>query len=143
MKHKFFFLLLGVLAVLIIALILGIRSEKDQLSGLFSSSDSLGKNIIVTAPANGAFVRSPLIVSGSARVFENQFRIRLRDQDGTILIEMGVYAHSPDVGQYGSFQESIIYLSPHGSQGTVEVFDYSAKDGSEIDMVQVPVIFKK
>ena len=84
-----------------------------------------------------------LVIKGEARVFESTFSYRLRDEDGIVLYEDHAMANAPDVGQFGPFEVSVKYPKPKGSQGTVEVFDYSAKDGSEIDKIIIPVKFKK
>ena len=98
-------------------------------------------NIIVFAPKAGTEVGVPLRVEGEARVFENQLNVRLKDADGTILTERGVTAQSPDIGLYGPFALELTYPEPEGTEGTIEAFDYSAKDGSEIDKVIIPVTF--
>jgi hypothetical protein len=99
-------------------------------------------NIHVTSPAPNQEILVPLSVTGEARVFENTIQIRLRDENGDILVEDTVTAQSPDIGQFGPFSDSLSYPAPKGTKGTVEVFDYSAKDGSEIDKVTIPVVFK-
>lgn len=98
-------------------------------------------NIYLTSPKNGEKVDNPFSVTGEARVFENQFNYRLKDKDGTTLAEGPAYANSPNIGKYGPFEIKIIYTNPKSSQGTLELFDYSAKDGSEIDKISVSVKF--
>lgn len=97
-------------------------------------------NIRVNLPKSNDVVRLPITISGEARVFENQLNYRVRDTDGIILMEGLALAKSPDIGQYGPFSiridslpDSVIKIL------TLEVFDYSAKDGTEIDTVKVPV----
>jgi len=83
----------------------------------------------------------PVIIEGEARVFENQLNVRIKDEDGTMLTERGVIARSENVGLYGPFEIRLSHPKPKGSKGTIETFDYSAKDGSEIDKVVIPVLF--
>jgi spore germination protein GerM len=52
-------------------------------------------------------------------------------------------ANAPDAGQNGPFEVSVSYTPPKTNNGIVEVFDYSAKDGSVIDLVNIPVAFQK
>ncbi|MDP2638142.1 MAG: Gmad2 immunoglobulin-like domain-containing protein [Candidatus Levybacteria bacterium] len=97
-------------------------------------------NIRVSLPKSNDVVRLPIAISGEARVFENQLNYRVRDTDGTILMEGLALANSPDTGQYGPFNIIIDSLpNPLAKTLTLEVFDYSAKDGTEIDTVRVPV----
>lgn len=99
-------------------------------------------NISVFTPIKGEEVGIPLVSSGEARVFESAYRYRLLDADDTMLAEGFDMANAPDVGQFGSFSFSLFYPAPKGIAGTLEVFTNSAKDGEEIDMVRVPVVFK-
>jgi hypothetical protein len=84
--------------------------------GSSSSTSSLSAeaNIVVTQPHSGDEIGLPLVIKGEARVFENTFSYRLLDED-----------------------------EPKGKKGILEVFDYSAKDGAEIDKVSIPVLFKQ
>jgi hypothetical protein len=100
-------------------------------------------NISVFTPTEGETVGIPLVGSGEARVFENAYQYRLRDSDGSILGEGFDTANAPDVGKFGPFSFSLFYPAPKGATGMLEVFTSSAKDGSEIDMVRVPVVFEK
>ncbi|MEK7097589.1 MAG: Gmad2 immunoglobulin-like domain-containing protein, partial [Patescibacteria group bacterium] len=99
-------------------------------------------NIKVYSPEPGDSVGLPLIIRGEARVFENTFSYRIIDADGTIIYENNAMANSPDMEIYGQFEVSANYPKPKGAAGTVEVFEYSAKDGSEINKVTVPVQFE-
>lgn len=105
-------------------------------------------NIIVTSPAANQTVGKSFAVTGRARVFENVFQIRVRhDATGSILYSQAAYANAPDAGQYGNFsvQVTLPQKTPQnievkkGDRITVEVFQFSAKDGSEIDKVVLPL----
>jgi hypothetical protein len=102
------------------------------------NSDS---NIVVSEPKSNDIVTSPFKVTGKARVFENQFNYRLKGSDGSILAQGNPTANAPDVGQFGPFEFQVTF-PPNSVSGTLEVFDSSPKDGSEIDMVTVPLTLK-
>ncbi len=110
-----------------------------------SSENVLGEeaNITVSLPKSGDKIGLPLIVEGQARVFENVVNFRLRDENGKILAEGYTTANAPDIGQFGSFRGELMYAAEKDGKGIVEVFDYSAKDGSEIDKVTIPVTYTK
>lgn len=97
-------------------------------------------NIVVDSPRSGDSISSPVKIEGKARVFENMFNYRLKDSDGTVLDYGSITAIEPDPSNYGKFSINIDF-NPKGDNGTLEVFDYSAKDGSEIDMVSIPLKF--
>lgn len=99
-------------------------------------------NIIVTAPKVDTRVGLPLLVSGQARVFENTLNLRLKNANGKTLVEDFATANSPDLGQYGSFEKSLTYPLAETERGSLEVFAYSPKDGSEIDKIIIPVYFE-
>jgi len=101
------------------------------------------KNIIVDFPKANEAVGLPITIKGKARVFENTFNYRIKDSDDRILLENYITVEGADIGEFGPFEASFNYLEPKGKEGKIEVFEYSAKDGSEINEVEIPVIFKK
>ncbi len=100
------------------------------------------ENIIVTSPQAGAEITSPVVIRGEARTFENSVSVRLTEQGGRVLIEDYTTAQSPDIGLFGPFEISLSYPKPTQQSGMIEVFQYSARDGSEIDKVTIPVTFR-
>jgi hypothetical protein len=98
-------------------------------------------NINVTSPKPGDTLDFTLKITGTARVFENAFAYRLLDQNGKILISGFGTANAPDIGQFGQFEITAYYPAPTGNTGTLQVYSNSAKDGSEINKVVIPVVF--
>lgn len=96
-------------------------------------------NIVVTSPKSGSTVGNPIVVTGHARVFENTFNYILRDSSGKKIYENYAMADAPDVGLFGDFTVRIPIPLSATSSLTVEVFEYSAKDGSVVNLVKVPV----
>lgn len=99
-------------------------------------------NIIVSEPRAGARISRPLIVRGEARTFESTVNLRLKDASGTELLETFTTAASAEIGQYGPFTAEFDYPVPSTATGVLEVFQYSAADGTEIDRVTIPVVFQ-
>ena len=95
----------------------------------------------VAAPEPGATITSPVTVAGEARTFEANVQIRVRDGDGAELAHTFTTALTPDMGVFGPFSAPVRYLEPGASRGFVEVFESSAKDGSEINVIRIPVLF--
>ena len=100
------------------------------------------ENIRVTNPTPNMSVTSPLLVQGEARVFENTVSLRLTDEAGRILAETFTTADAPDIGLFGPFEISLSFSKPAAATGLLEVFEQSAKDGSEINKVSIPVSFE-
>jgi hypothetical protein len=94
--------------------------------------------IVVQTPKPGDVVSSPVTVSGTADVFEAQFNLRILDRNGKILTEVPVHA-SCGTGCRGTFSIQVKYHVSSRQKGSIWVFDYSAKDGSIIDLVKIPV----
>lgn len=104
-------------------------------------SPAASRNIEVLSPRGGDNVKSGFAVKGNARVFENVVSIRLTDSLGNVLVQTTADANAPDAGMFGSF-EKVLKFETSATEGTLEVYQSSAKDGSEIDKVIVPVIFE-
>lgn len=119
------------------------KDEGDSIipeeDGNFTKSES--GNIVVHEPDANDAVSLPLVIEGEARVFENTFNYRLLDENGDVLVERYAMTDATDAGQFGAFEERISYPQPSGDTGTLEVFVYSAMDGSEADKITIPVKF--
>lgn len=114
----------------------------DDLTASGRPAVSDNDNVKVTSPDPDQYVSSHwLIITGEARVFENQFNWRVKDEGGEVIGEGTAYANAPDIGQYGEYVIYATYTAVAGQKGTVEVFDYSERDGSVEELVSVPVYF--
>ena len=94
-------------------------------------------NIVVQSPQPGAAVTSPFAVSGLARVFEAQVSLTLYGDLGGVIAETQTLAAE---GQALSpFQAEVTFAVSREQAACLWVFQVSAKDGSSIDVVQVPL----
>lgn len=98
-------------------------------------------NVRVTSPTRDGLISLPLTITGQGRAFENTIDWRLLDEDGTVLVSGFATADAQEVGGFGAFEVTSSYPEPKGTRGTVEVFTTSARDGSEQDVVSIPVTF--
>ena len=103
-----------------------------------ASFESLTPAILVEFPGRGWAVSSPLRVAGTANVFEAQFQAELADRTGTVIARQAILATSGS-GTRGTFATTIAFTVVASGPGTLTVFDVSAKDGSRIDVVKIPV----
>jgi len=94
--------------------------------------------IWVTHPSENQVVGIPLLIKGSARVFEGTVQIRLSDNTGKVLAESTATASEGAPGR-GDFETSLKFDLPSEGKGVLEVFWLSPKDNSEQDKVTVPV----
>lgn len=97
------------------------------------------QNLMIVSPTWNATVTSPLIVQGFGRVFEQQFSWRVKDSTGAVLATGLGMTHALEVGWFGPFSFEIFLPALTDPNFTLEVLDYSARDGSEQDLVSVPL----
>lgn len=98
-------------------------------------------NIRVYSPTPDERLGNPFIIEGSGRVFENSLQYRLRDTNGTVVLQGFTTAQSLDTGRFGPFTVRVNLPTPMPSNGTLEVFNTSANDGSEESLVRTQVSF--
>lgn len=94
--------------------------------------------IFVETPAYGGQAGNPLRATGFGAVFEATFRYALADADGLIIAE-GVAMTDNGTG-WGGFDFTIPYDVDQRQAGALIVWANSAKDGSQIDVREYPVI---
>ena len=94
--------------------------------------------IAVALPQSGMRVSSPITITGSANVFEATVNIRVLNGDGEVIAESFAMA-TCGTGCRGDFSTQIDVPIDAEQPGTVQVFEYSAKDGSMINVVEIPV----
>ena len=93
----------------------------------------------VRQPQPFDLVDDPVKVCGVGTGFEAVFAARVRDDNGAELALVSV--HAGGTGIWGNFHATLPTGLPSTAQGTLEVFENSAKDGSEINKVIVPITF--
>jgi hypothetical protein len=113
----------------------------ETREGTYTRADveSFTPAILVESPLALEEVSSPLRVTGTANTFEATFNYELTDTDGRIVDEDFVTATS-GTGTRGTFDFTTKpYTVPFGGVGSLIVFELSAKDGSRINLVEIPL----
>ncbi|MCK9212577.1 MAG: Gmad2 immunoglobulin-like domain-containing protein [Ignavibacteriaceae bacterium] len=114
----------------------------QALSGkIFTSADGV-TSVVLTQPKSAA---EPLLNGvgfyGTSTAFENVLSWNVKQADGKIVASGNAYVHSPDSGQPGAYEVAVFYdVVPKTASGTLNVFEASAKDGSPIHAVKIPVM---
>lgn len=96
--------------------------------------------ILVESPAPGDVVSSPLRVAGLNNTFEATVRIRIEGSDGRTLADTFTTGQG-GTGTWGPFEARVTFDRGRDERGTVVVFEDSPEDGSEINVVEIPVRF--
>ena len=94
--------------------------------------------IAVALPQSGMRVTSPVTIAGNADVFEATVNIRVLDGNGEVIAESFAMA-TCGTGCRGDFSTQVDVPIDAEQPGTIQVFEYSAKDGSMINTVEIPV----
>ncbi|KUK53801.1 MAG: Spore germination protein-like Gmad2 [Desulfotomaculum sp. 46_296] len=99
--------------------------------------------IWVTTPKPGNEVSSPLTVRGSAMVFEAVVSMRVITKDGQKIAQTNTMA-AGGAPLRGDFNTSISFKAPASAkEGYLEVYWASPQDGRDLDLVRIPIKFKK
>lgn len=94
--------------------------------------------ILVENPAFGAVVAQSFVASGTSNTFEATHQLQVLDSTGTKLFDTFVTATS-GTGERGTWQKQVDLPAATKGSVTVRVFEVSAKDGSPIGLVDIPV----
>lgn len=84
--------------------------------------------VFIDTPPAGAEVSSPLRITGKAVVFEATFQYRLEAEDSTVLTEG--FAMTDNGMGWGDIDSTIRFDVDTRQEGTLTVWEYSARDGS-------------
>jgi germination protein M len=99
--------------------------------------------IFVESPAPFDVIDSsqPLRIHGTANTFEAVFQINIVDAAGLIVYDNFAMATS-GTGTRGTFDEEITFEITRPGQGALIVFEHSARDGSPVNIVEIPLVFE-
>jgi hypothetical protein len=97
--------------------------------------------ILVESPLPFARVTSPLRVTGTANTFEATFDYDLVGPDGKVIAHHFVTATSGS-GTRGTFDFTVPFTISQPGQGKLVVYELSAKDGSRIHQVEIPLMLE-
>ncbi|MEU0548560.1 Gmad2 immunoglobulin-like domain-containing protein [Micromonospora sp. NPDC005979] len=95
--------------------------------------------IVVTGPSVGERVTAPLTVSGTADVFEATVSVRVLDDAGR-QVAAAFGTASCGSGCRGDYRVVVNWRTTRQQHGTIEVYEVSARDGTRINTVAVPVL---
>lgn len=99
--------------------------------------------VLVESPLSFEEVTSPVRATGTANTFEASFNYELTDTDGKIVDENFVNATS-GTGTRGTFDFTTKpFTVPFDGIGSLIVFELSAKDGSRVNIVEIPLTMKR
>lgn len=105
--------------------------------------EDLTPAILVESPLFFDDVGNPVRATGTANTFEATFQYELTDTDGRI-VDSGFVTATSGTGIRGTFDFTTKeYEIPFDGVGALIVFERSAKDGSRINLREIPVRMRK
>jgi hypothetical protein len=101
---------------------------------------SASKNVIVSSLVKNQILTSPFVLLGRARAFESGVSWRVIDGFGNVIASGDALTNARDAGMFGQYRvRAFLRKIPKTANGKVEVYTVSPRDGSDQDVVQVPV----
>ena len=97
--------------------------------------------ILIDRPAWGGTLNAGGSVGGTADVFEAVFQIQVRDSSGALVFQKTVHATS-GTGTRGTWTVTPTLSGAKPGVGSIRVYESSAKDGSPVNVVKVPVLIE-
>lgn len=114
-----------------------VMQKNDVVDGEYFGNEFIQVKLL----QKNATVKSPILISGKANVFEGNVRVRIKDENENILADTFITASGAYDKLY-PFEKEIGYNLPTFQNGVIEVFEENMKDGSEINKVIIPVVFE-
>jgi germination protein M len=105
--------------------------------------EELSPAILVEAPTRGDSAQASLRVWGTANVFEAVLNAKLLDAAGSVIAGPVTINASSGTGTRGTFDVTIPFSVTSSQNGTLVVYSDSPKDGSAINVTEIPVQLKK
>lgn len=105
---------------------------------------AISGNITIQSPQSNEYVTAErFLIKGLARTFENNVVYRVTDLASGQVIAQGYTTAMGEMGQFNPFTLSVTPQTmnkvQYPTRALIEVFEHSAKDGSEINMAKVQV----
>ncbi|MBE0416770.1 MAG: GerMN domain-containing protein [Coriobacteriia bacterium] len=94
--------------------------------------------ILVETPAPWQEVSSPLRLTGMSNTFEATLNYEVVDPAGVVVAE-GFGTATAGTGTWGTFDVTVPFEIAREGVGALIVFEQSAKDGSRINLVEIPL----
>lgn len=113
-------------------------TASSEPSPTTSASDAATPAVVVESPLAEAEVASPLVVRGTADVFEGVVAVRLLDANGQLLAGMDVQARC-GTGCRGRFEARLHFFTETRQDATLEVYGTSGLDGPPVGLVRIPL----
>jgi hypothetical protein len=110
----------------------------DPPVGRLDFADNTAPAILLESPAPWQRVASPVRLTGMANTFEATLLYNVVDPSGRIVAE-GFTTATAGSGTWGTFDVQVDFTPEREGIGAIIVWEESAADGSQINLVEIPV----
>ena len=94
---------------------------------------------VIDRPSAGDTVTSPVTISGQVAAFEATYQIGIFDADGNPIVETFGMAEATEIGELAPFSIDVAFDVDEPTPACIWVYEQSARDGSSINVGQIPV----
>ena len=143
--------------VLLLVLLLALAGAAGCASGPLTSAEGnvkvtlplAGETVAMTQQPDGAW-KGSIHTTGTARAFEATVSWQasfVASSGATISLGEGAFMTSAGAPEFGSFDQLLTLVEPAGQpdprgKGTLRIFIASMKDGSPLDIVDIPITLR-
>lgn len=140
-RNPLIILLAGVLILVAsVSYYLWYRDSGDKQTNNTQSEQTVP--ISIDQPKANSTIETPFVISGRAYVFEGPLNYRITEDDGKVLQEGTISIPGVNAGKFSNYSVVIENLGvPSSKRGNIEVYNLSAKTGSEDNLAYVPIRF--
>jgi len=103
---------------------------------------AVSDRIAVYQPTVGGTIAQSFVLAGAARVFEANVVWRVKDSKLKVVAEGHTMASLGTSPVWGTFQTTITLPATVTGNVTIEVFEVSPRDGSEVGAVAFPAVLR-
>lgn len=117
--------------------------DEDQVEDTESEPQVVLENeaFRIFEPAENAVVGNEFTVRGEAKVFEGT--VAYEFEDGHNILDEGFVTASAGAPEWGAFEFTVSFDEVFFETGTVILYEESAKDGSRVNQLYIPVTVEK
>ncbi len=94
---------------------------------------------VIDQPSADDTVTSPVTISGRILAFEAVFQVTIFDADGNTLVDTFGMSQQTEVGELAPFSIDVPFDVDEPTPACIWVYEASARDGSFINIGQIPV----
>jgi hypothetical protein len=105
---------------------------------------SASGNVVISSVTPGQVLTNPFVILGRASTLDGAVQWRIRDDQQNIVASGAVTTDAASPAAFGSFRVRAFYDGlPKTTNGTVQVYLRSPRDGSEQDLVKAAVVLNR